>query len=263
MAGGQASTTAPTSIHPLYWVRDEKQILKDGVVFQSDAAGIISARISWDARYLVYTRDHTVLMLVDIKTGKRNKLFTASGATTVQYTTEGAEEGEAEREVVLPLGFSPDNKRIYFLKQQSRQFVDGNELISRFLINGKTAVEYKGLKDAAISQQGDLIICKAGTVLVQSADGSSWAYDVKVRATALLGVGVTTEGKPFYYTADSIHLFEASGNETRINVSSPMESKPLLIGSVAVWASNHQILSTESGEETVIDVEGSNSAPFK
>ncbi len=258
VAPGEVTRASQSSIYPLYWIRNDEQIIRNGKVILSDAAGITSARISWDGKLIAYSRNHTAIVLANLSTGKRIKLAGVSGDVTVNY-----KEGGNEHEVVIPVGFSPDNSKVYFIKQLSSLFVGGNVLQSISIKGGKPSVEYKGLMDAAISKSGDMLICKPGSIMFDGKNGDSWEMKPHIRSMFLMGAGFTCEGKPFYYTNDSVRVFDSSGTEVKLNLDSSLSSKPVVIGSVVVWDNRGKIVTNQDGAGKPIDIKGANGKPFK
>jgi hypothetical protein len=253
---GQVTTPQRTGIRPLYWIRNDKQIMKDGKQLLTDTGEISHARLSWDGKYVAYTRNATELVLVNLATGKRTTLAGVRGETTVNYG-----DGGKEHEWIIPAGFSADNARLYFIKQQSSVFVGGNELHSIALTGGASTLVDKGVADAATCWNGDMLVCKPGAVVVKEKGGKVWEYKPTVRSIYVNGVGFTGEGKPFYYTSDSIHLFSANG-EDELRMDSNTGSRPVVLGKTIVWDKGGKIMSNETGKEQAIYLDGENVMPF-
>ncbi|HEX2999801.1 MAG TPA: hypothetical protein VHR86_06150, partial [Armatimonadota bacterium] len=66
---GQVTVARRTKLHPLYWIRDGKRVVRDGKPLFLDSAGIQRARVSWGGKYILYVRnDYKDLVLVNLST---------------------------------------------------------------------------------------------------------------------------------------------------------------------------------------------------
>jgi hypothetical protein len=243
---------------PLYWVRNNAEIVKDGKTIFTDEAGVGTACISPNGRYLAYARNHTLIILVDIQTGKKSRVYSSSGEVTVNYKDSGS-----EHEVVFPVGFSADNKKVYVIKQLSSVYVGGNKLTLVNIQDGKASTVDVGVQNAAISRSGDVLILKPGNVQLTKANGDGWDIDPEYSSMYVNGVGFTIDDKPFYYTSDDIIIINSTGTEKKLTVNpGTINGRPVVAGDTIYWDDGQKVVTNESGTTRPVARQGSNRQPF-
>lgn len=236
------------------WIRNDSQILRDGTVVVSDEE-IGTARLSPDGKWLAYSRAKSDIVVVNLASGQRSVLVSRKTSVTLFGTAAAESTG------VYPVGFTPDGTRLYFVYQAHSVFAGGNVLYSMSTRGGKPEVIDKGVQHAAVSKTGDLIILVPGSVRVAPAAGGMWEHSPSIRSLFIQGVGFSEEGTPFYFSDDSVRLFDRAGKETKLSATA--RSAPIVAGDVVISDDGRRLTCNKAGVVEGLAGLGQNRSPFK